>query len=141
MFQLILYGILAAGLAFGGAKIWSGFTGQYVAEGKQAQLEADQKVIDALKAERDAAKADREQAQSALEQQNVAMRRMEETTQAAQAAAREAGIKYAAAVAKNAARITELAKIAATPAPDGRTCNEVLDATDRILRSSQKAVQ
>jgi len=141
MFQLIIYGLLAAGLAFGGAKIWSGFTGQYVAEGKQEQMKADQKIINAEVAKREQAERERDGAIAAAKEQSDAVKRMEETTQAAQAAAREAGIKYAAAVAKNAARITELAKIAATPAPDGRTCDAVLSSTDHILRDSQRAVQ
>lgn len=145
--QLIIYGLLAAGLAFGGFKIWSGFTGQYVAEGKAEQKAADQKFIDKAESETkaatsraEAAEADAAKAVQAAKAQSEALAASAKLAAEAQAAARAAGIKYAQAVAGQAARITALQSAAGSVPRDGQTCEALLAATDAILRESQRVV-
>ncbi len=145
MVQLIIYGLLAAGLAFGGFKIWTGFTGQYVAEGKAEQKAFDQKFIDKAEADAaaaasraEAAEADAAKAVQAAKAQSEALAAAAKLAETAQAAARTAGIKYAAEVAKNAGRQSSLRATAGASPRDGRSCEEVLAATDAILRESQR---
>jgi hypothetical protein len=143
MLQIILYALLAAGLAFGGMKVWGGFTGQYVAEGAAKQLEADAPIIEAAKQAairaENRAKLAESDARAAVEQmaiQNAAIEAAKQTAESAVQAAREQAVRYAAELAKNEGRIAKL-KAAARAAPDGtRSCEAVLSATDAILTES-----
>jgi hypothetical protein len=143
MLQIILYGLLAAGLAFGGMKVWTGFTGQYVAEGAAAQLEADRPLIEKAKQEAAAAtqraeqaEADAARAVSSIAAQNAAIEEAKTAAEEAVKAARAQSILYAAELAKNQGRIQKLqAQVRAAPAPN-RSCEVVLSETDRILTES-----
>jgi hypothetical protein len=146
MLQLILMGLLAAGLSFAGWKIWDGFTGQYIAEGAAAQLEADRPIVEKAKAEAmaataraEAAEADATKAVAAAKSQTDAIEAANKLASAAQAAARAASIRYAQDVAKSAERITKLQIAAGMDPVTGRTCEQVLSATDSILRESQRS--
>ena len=146
MIQLILMGLLAAGLAFGGMKVWGGFTGQYIAEGAAEQLKADTLVIEeekarALRAENRAkvAESDAANAVQALAAQNAAIAAAHETAESAVKAARTQAIAYAGELAKNRGRIEKL-QAAATATPTGdRSCAAVLSAVDSILTESLTA--
>jgi hypothetical protein len=146
MIQIILYALLAAGLAFGGMKVWTGFTGQYVAEGAATQLKADTAVIDSEKArakraeDRAAtAESDAATAVQTLKSQSAAIDAAQATAAVAVKAAREQAIKYAQELAQNQGRISKL-QAAAKAAPDGsRSCEAVLSATDQILTESLNA--
>jgi len=146
MLQLILYGLLAAGLAFGGMKIWTGFTGQYVAEGAARQLEADKPLIEAAQlaaknaqSRAELAEADAAKAVAAVAEQNAAIEAAQATAEVAVKAAREQAILYASELAKNQGRIAKLQAAAkATPSGD-RSCEAVLSATDAILTESLNA--
>jgi hypothetical protein len=146
MLQLILYGLLAAGLAFGGMRIWTGFTGQYVAEGAAAQLEADKPLIEAAEARSKRAEeraklaeADAAGAVQSLAAQNAAIEAAKSTAEAAVKAAREQAILYAGELAKNQSRISKLQAAAKAPATGDRSCEAVLKATDDILTESLNA--
>jgi hypothetical protein len=143
MLQLILYGLFAAGLAFGGMKIWTGFTGQYVAQGAAAQLEADAPLIEAAKraatlatTRAEQAEADARAATAAIAAQNAAIQAANAATEGAVKAARAQSILYASELARNQGRISKLqAQVKAAPASN-RSCQEVLSATDAILTES-----
>ena len=143
MFQLIIYGLLAAGLAFGGMRVWTGFTGQYVAEGAAAQLAADKPLIEASEARANraedrakVAESDAAGAVQSLQAQNAAIDASKATAAAAVKAAREQAILYAGELVKNQSRIAKLQEAAkATPSGD-RSCEAVLKATDDILTES-----
>jgi small-conductance mechanosensitive channel len=142
MFNLIIYALLAAGIAFGGMKVWTGFTGQYVAEGAQAQLAADKPLIEAAKQEAAAATKRAEQAEddarravAAVAEQNAAIEAARAQAEAAVKAAREQALLYAGELAKSQGRISKL-QAAAREAKKPGTCEEVLAATDAILTES-----
>ncbi len=146
MIQIILYGLLAAGLAFGGMKVWTGFTGQYIAEGAQAQLAADKPLIEAAnlaaknaQARADAAEADAAKAVAAVAAQNAAIEAAQATAASAVAAAREQAILYAQELAKNQSRISKLQATAKATVTANRSCEEVLKSTDDILTESLRA--
>lgn len=144
---LLLYaGMVAAvlGIAW---KAWDGFKHSIAAPYVAAQMKADQALIDTANSDRDAAEAratsaakDLEGVKSASAEQTKALREAEAQALTAQAAARTAGIKYAAEVAKHADRITALAKLAGQPPVAGQSCEAVLRAADAILRDSQRLV-
>lgn len=143
MFQLIIYGLLAAGLAFGGMKVWTGFTGQYIAEGAAAQLKADAPIIEEAKQAAAAAtkraeqaEADAQRAVAAIATQNAAIEAARAEAEAAVKAAREQAIKYAGELARNQSRISKLQAAARAVPTAGRSCEEVLAATDAILTES-----
>lgn len=145
MLNLIIYGLLAAGLAFGGMKIWTGFTGQYVAEGAAAQLKADAPIIEEAKRAAAAAtqraeqaEADAARAVAAVAAQNAAIEEARAQAEAAVKAAREQALLYAGELAKSQGRISKL-QAAARAAPKPGSCEEILSATDAILTESLNA--
>lgn len=145
---MIFMGILAAGLAFGGYKVWSGFTDSYRHEGAMAQLEADKPLIDKANAIAEAqskraenAEVDAAKAVAAAAEQSAAIAAASEVAGRAVEAARTQAIKYAEEVAKREQRLAQLRKAAAATPEGGQSCEAVLAATDAILRESARARQ
>jgi hypothetical protein len=58
LIELVVILALVGGLAAGAMHLWHEFTGRYVEQGKQAQIAADQPVLDKAHAERDAAQSE-----------------------------------------------------------------------------------
>jgi len=132
MFQLIMMGLLAAGAVFAAAKFWDGFTGQYVEQGKQAQIKVDQPIVDDAKHRAENAEADAAQCAEASARQNEAIERANQLVKEAQDAARALSLKYAKEKSDSEARQSVLrAKAGATPKP--QACEPTLAETDRVL--------
>jgi uncharacterized phage infection (PIP) family protein YhgE len=146
MIQLILYAMFAAGLAFAGYKVWDGFVGQYVARGAAAQLEADKPVIDkanlrADQAEERAARAEEgaAKAKAASARQNAAIASSKAVSEASQKLSKELTDMYTAEVAKGQAKNKALYDLTVAVPRQGQSCDEMLAATDKILREAAKA--
>lgn len=147
LIQMVIIGVAIAAASGAAYMAWNGFK-QYIAAPYVAdQIKEDQAAIDTAKSERDAAverakgaETDSKSAKDAAAAQSLAIDEANKQTALAQAAARAAGIKYAAEVAKHADRITKLQSLAGAAAAAGRSCEAVLSATDAILRDSQRIV-
>jgi hypothetical protein len=145
MVQLIFYALFAAAMAFAGWKVWDGFTGQYVAQGAAAQLEADKPIVlkannerDAALARADAAEKEAARAVAGASTQSKAIEEANAQAAAAIKAARSQSIAYAQEVARKDGRIKTLQAAAAAVPRTGQSCEAILSATDAILRESSR---
>jgi hypothetical protein len=148
LIELAIYGVIFGVVAAGIWKAWSGFKESIAAPYIQEQVAKDQKTLDAFKhdavvADERAqhAEKDRDDAIAAASKQTDALKAAQVAQEQAQTAARALSVKYAQAMAANAARVTRLQSQAGATPVQGRSCTEVLGATDAILRESQKLVE
>lgn len=88
----LIYLALAAVVAFAAHKLWTGFTGRYIAQGAALQLKKDQPQIDKANAnakaadeERDHAKADTQACVDASKKQSDAVKAADDRARTAQA--------------------------------------------------------
>jgi len=146
LLQLILYALFAAGLAFAGWKFWDGFTGQYVAQGAAAQMAADKPIVEAANARADEAEKRAERAQEDLarakvasDRQNAAIASSKAVSEQSRALSEKLSGMYSAEVAKGQEKNKALYALTTAEPKTGQSCEDMLSATDRILRDSARA--
>lgn len=138
MIQIVI-GLVLAGLISAVAwTSWSAFKDGIAAPYVQAQRDADQKVVDAAEARAKRAEAQAQAAAAASSAQSAAIAEAEARSSAAQEKLDATLDAYGKLVRSSEARLEALRKRAATPSPDGRTCEQVVDEVDRILRDSAR---
>lgn len=142
LIQLAIYAALAGVLVFGVNKVWTGFKEKIAAPYVQAQIAADQEVVNsanakqaAAEAERDHAKADSKECEVVSKKQNDAIGVWQtlalENAKNAKAA-KEGAMKEATT---NAPKIAELTAKAAA-APKLMACEEELGKARETLRDA-----
>lgn len=146
LIELAIGAAIVGALAFGAHKAWDGFTGQYVAQGKQQQIAHDQPIIDAANANAaedkkraENAQADTKSCQEAAATQSKGVNEWHAKAVAAQArvkALESAGAKQSQ---DRQAEVQRLQLIATAKDVKAQTCEEKLGATDKLLRDAAKA--
>jgi nucleoid-associated protein YgaU len=144
MISIIIYAILAAGAAFAAHEAWTGFVDRVSAPRVQAQIAADQKVIDAAEAraklaETNAATANGnlDSCRQASQAQSEAFQSWQEAAQKALGAAREARTAAAKAATAQAPYIADLQAKAAA-APKLQNCEAELKQATDVIREELK---
>lgn len=146
MVSIIFYGLLAAGTIFGAITAWHGIQHSIAAPFVAEQIAHDQQVVDAANKRADDAEARVKNAQSdtaacvaSLGTQTGLVQKWQATAAANLAAAAKA--KADSAASHNAAltAIQRYQQIAAAPPVKDQTCQQKLDATDKLLRDAARA--
>ena len=148
MITIVIYAIIAAGLAFGGFEAWSGFKEHISAPYVQAQIASDQKAVDAANAKQKIAENAAQDAQTdtaacatKVATQNVTIAAWQAAAAKNQAAEQKA--QAAALIATAAEATTKASYLAILRAPPKKdeTCQQKLDSVDKLLRDAARARQ
>lgn len=152
MIQLLLYGAIAAALAFGGFKIWTGFTGSYITQGKQQQAKEDAPKLEASEkratdAEAGKAEADRRAANAKADTQTCIdgsklqtdkVRGWQDEKNALQARVRMAEAKAREGAENRRAAISAFQERAKSD-HKAATCEARLAEADKMVRDEKRA--
>ena len=143
MVQLIIYAVLALGLIAGAIGAWHSFRTWVAAPLVAAQIAQDQKAVDAAgkrateaEAQASAARADTAACVQTSSAQSEQVQRWQD--EAAKRLADAARARAESAAANQAARtaIARYEHIVALPPAKDQTCEQQLEATDRLLREA-----
>lgn len=142
MIQIIVGLVVAAMVAGVGYKLWSGFTGSYIAEGRAQQIKADQPKIDAAEKEQQAAETERDHAVAdtvacvaSSAKQSAEVDRWKASADRMAKAAVEARAQAQREATAAAPRIADLQAKAAA-APKLMACEEELGKAKDVLRDA-----
>lgn len=146
LIQLAIYAALAGALWFGAHKAWDGFV-DWVSEPRvRAQVVADTVVLEQVKTERDAAQKQAADAmtdvQACVSTSNVQSAKVKQWQDEASRLAGIAAKAKAAGAAEHQVAQTAIQRyqaIASAPPVKDQTCQQKLDATDKLLRDAARA--
>lgn len=148
LIQLAIYGAIIGAVAFGAHKAWDGFKSDIAAPYVQAQIAADQKVVDEAnriraRAEKQAAEsqADIDSCTATLDTQSVEVDRWKATAAQRLKETQKARADALLADAAKKQSIAQLQEIARRPPVKDETCQQKLDKVDKLLRDAARARQ
>jgi hypothetical protein len=144
--MLIVYAVLAAGLAFGAITAWDGFKDSIGNPYAEAQMTKDAGVLEQVKTERDAAQKQSADALSDVQSCVAASKTQTAQVETWQAEAKRRQADAAKAKAEGVAAhqaaqtaISRYQEIAARPPIKDETCEAQLGKVDKLLRDAAKA--
>lgn len=146
MISLILYAVLAAGVIFGAITAWHSVQHSIAAPFVAEQIAHDQQVVNAANKRADDAEAQVKNAQSdtaaCVQTSNAQSAKVKQWQDEATRLAGIAAKAKAAGAAEHQVAQTAVARyqqIAAAPPVKDQTCQQKLDATDKLLRDAARA--
>jgi flagellar basal body-associated protein FliL len=146
MISLILYGVLAAGAIFGAITVWHSVEHSISAPFVAEQIAHDQEVVNAANKRADDAEGRTKNAQSDTAACVSAVKTQSDLVDLWQGRAKENFAAAAKARAEGAAAhvvaqtaVQRYQQIAAAPPVKDQTCQQKLDATDKLLRDAARA--